>query len=173
MTDIVGRRIHAEWHDGTITQHVIGLPVIGGTRTSLIVASMSIANGQVAEKDDGRNRIVGVIHPNAVINTRGRVVDIGHLAKSVGCTHTKVIVFIPIGYRTRTDIRIGSLVLATKHSLTEAGLAVTEITSQATITHSEEIFIGVGESIHLVLGQLRLRPRGLAAVGSVVDKAST
>ena len=156
MADIVGAGIHTVRHDGTVAEDMVSLPIIERASTGLIVASVSIANGQVAEEDNGRNGVVGVIHPDAVVNTCGCIVDVGHLTKGTGGTNTKVIILIPIGYRARTDVGIGGFVFATEHGLAEARLTITEITCQTAVAHGEEVFVGVGEGIHLAFGQLRV-----------------
>ena len=134
---------------------------------------MGIANCEVTKEDDGRNGIVSIVHPDAVVNASGSVVDVGHLVKGIGGTNTEVIVLVPVSHGAGADIGIGGFVFATKHGLTEARLAVAEVTRQAAVAHGEEVFVGVGERIHLGTGQLRIGPSGFAAVGGIVDKAST
>ena len=53
MADNVGARIYAVRHDGTIAEDMVGLPIIERASAGLIVASVRIANGQVAEEDNG------------------------------------------------------------------------------------------------------------------------
>ena len=155
---------------------MIGLPIIGGRATAAatigIVPSISIANSDVAEESHGRNGVVGVVHPNGVIHARGRVVDVGRAAERVGGSHAKVIVFIPIGVRTRADIGIGGLVLATEHGLAIAWTTiVSKVARQAAVTHGKEILVGVGQLVHIAVGELRVRPLLMVAVGGVVDEA--
>ena len=50
MANGVGRRIHAVWHDGTVTEHMVSLPIIGGVSTGLITTRACIANGDVAKE---------------------------------------------------------------------------------------------------------------------------
>ena len=96
----IGRRIHAVRHDGAVAKHVVGLPIIGGVRAGLIPTCAGIANGDIAEESHGRDCIIGVVHPDAVVNASGGVFKRGCLVKNVGGTYTKVIVLIPIGDRT-------------------------------------------------------------------------
>ena len=136
MADSVGGRIHAVRHDGAITEHVIGLPIIKRGGTGLIVSCMGIADCNVAEEGDGRNCVVSVVHPDAVVNACGTVLLSGGLVHDRCGTHTEVIVFIPIGHWAGTNVGISGFVLTTKHSLAEAGLAVAEVTRQAAVAHS-------------------------------------
>ena len=156
VVDGIGCRIHTIRHDGAVAKHVVGLPIIGGAGAGLVVAGMGIAHCQVTKEDDGGNGIVGVVHPDAVINASGRVVDVGHLTKGVGGTNAEIIVLIPIGFHRRADIGIGTFVLGDEHGFAEAGLAVAEVACQAAVTHGEEVFICVGKRIHLAFGQLRV-----------------
>ena len=97
MAHGVGRRIHAVRHDGTITEHMVGLPIISGIGAGLITTCAGIANGNVAKESHGRDRVVGVIHPDAIVNASGRICQSGRLAEDIGSTYTEVVVFIPIG----------------------------------------------------------------------------
>ena len=149
MAHVVGRRIHAIRHDGAVAKHMVGLPVVKRSGAGLVVAGMGITHGEVAEEGDGRNGVVGFVHPNAVVNTSCRVL-LGRGLVHYRCgTHTKVIVFIPIGYGAGADIAVGGLVFATEHGLAEAGLAVAEVTRQAAVAHSQEILVGIGQGVHV------------------------
>ena len=114
---------------------------------------MGIADGEVAEEDNGRNGMVSVVHPYTVVNTGRGVVDVGCAAKSVGGAYTEIIVLIPIRVGAGSDVGIGGFVLATDHSFTIAGLVVAEVARQAAIAHGEEVFIGVGQTIDIGVGE--------------------
>ena len=135
MAHRVGRRIHAVRHDGTVAQDVVGLPIIGRIRAGLIVAGMGIAHGEVTEEDDGGDSVVGVVHPNAVVNACGGILQSGCVAEDIGGTYAKVIVFIPIGVGARADVAVGGLVFGTDHGLTEASRAVAEVARQTAVAH--------------------------------------
>ena len=85
--------------------------------------------------------------------------------------NAKVVVFIPVGVGTRADVAVGGFVLATNHGFAEAGAsAVTEIARQAAVAHGQEILVGVSQLVHVAVGELRVRPLLMVAVGGVVGK---
>ena len=173
MANGVGCRIHAVRHDGTVTEHMVSLPIVGRVDAGLIIACMGITYSDIAEENDGRDRVVSVVHPNAVVNTSGRVGQRGRLAKDVGSTYTEVIIFIPVGVGARSDVGISSLVLCTNHGLTETHGVVTEVARQAAVTHSKEILVGIGQLVHVGVGELGIIPHVVVAVGGIVDKTDT
>ena len=115
---------------------------------------MGIADGEVAEEDYGRNGMVSVVHPYTVVNTGRGVVDVGCAAKSVGGAYTEIIVLIPIRVGARANVTVGSLVLGADHGFAEASRTiVSEVARQAAIAHGEEVFIGVGQTIDIGVGE--------------------
>ena len=173
VAHVVGRRIHAVRHDGAVAKHVVGLPVVKRSGAGLVVAGMGITHGEVAEEGDGRNGVIGFVHPNAVVNACSSVFKCGGLVHYRCGTHAEVIVFIPIGYGARADVAVGGLVFATEHGLAEAGLAVAEVTRQAAVAHSQEILVGVGQGVHVGNCELGVFPSGFSTVSCVVDKTDT
>ena len=131
---------------------------------------MGIADCNVAEEGDGRNCVIGVVHPDAVINTCGTVLLSGGLVHDRCGTHAEVIVFIPIGHGAGTNVGISCLVFATKHSFAEAGLAVAEVTRQAAVAHSQEVFVCVGQCVDVRNRKIRIGPAGFSTMGSIVDE---
>ena len=154
---------------------MISLPIICGRATAAaggIVPCISIANGDIAQKSHGRNGVVGVIHPNGVVNACGTASLGGRVAEGVGGTYAEIIIFIPISVGARADVGIGGFVLATDHGFAETGTsAVTEIARQAAIAHGQEILVGVGQGIDVAVGELRVRPLLMVTVGGVVHEA--
>ena len=170
MAHDVRAGIHAERHDGTVAEHMVGLPIISRVGTGLIVACMSIAYGQVAQEDHGRNGVVSVVHPDAVINTRSRIVDIRSTAEGVSSTYSEIVILVPVGVRARADIGIGTFIRSSNHCLAKGSRIVTEITRQAAVAHRQEIFIGVGQLVDITVGKFWIGPHVVIAVGCVVDK---
>ena len=70
VVHVVGRRVHAVGHDGTVAEHMVGLPIVKRRGMGLVVARMGIAHGQVANKNHRRHGVIGVVHPNAVVAAR-------------------------------------------------------------------------------------------------------
>ena len=132
---------------------------------------MGIADGEVAEEDNGRNGMVSVVHPYTVVNTGRGVVDVGCAAKSVGGAYTEIIVLIPIRVGARANVTVGSLVLGADHGFAEASRTiVSEVARQAAVAYGKEVLVGIGQLVDVAVGELGLIPHVVVAVGGVVDE---
>ena len=67
MADGVSGGLHTVRHDGTITEHMVRLPIVQRAGVGLITTRVGITHGEVAQENDGRNSVIGFIHPNAIV----------------------------------------------------------------------------------------------------------
>ena len=118
VADIVGGRNHAERHDRTVAESVVGLPVILVGNTALVTIGMAIAYSEVADDWDGRDAIVFIIVPDGIIATVCSLFVCGHSVGHIGGTHTKVVVLPPIGAGAGTDVSVSSGHIVADHGFT-------------------------------------------------------
>ena len=104
--NIVGGRLHTEWHNGSIAKGVVGLPVICRAGTSLIASCMGIAHSNITKEWDGGSCIKSIVHPNSIIRTERGLILCRHLIRDRGGTYTEVIVFPPIRAGARANIGV-------------------------------------------------------------------
>ena len=67
MANTVGSRLHTVRHDGTITQHMVSLPVVKRTDVQLIAERLSGIASKVANVKDGIDGVVSIIIPNGIV----------------------------------------------------------------------------------------------------------
>ena len=170
MAYIVFGGLHAERHDGTVAERVVGLPIVFVGSAALVVVGMGVAHGDVADERDGGNAVELGIVPNGIVAAVGGLLIGGHLAESIGGTHSEVIVFIPISARARTDVGVGGFRVGANHGFAKAGAVDSPVGSVAAVAHGEEGHTLVGEVVHVADGELRVCPAGVGAMGSVVDE---
>ena len=91
---------------------------------------------------------------------------------SGGSTHSKVVVLPPIGLRARSDITPDAFVSNSQKGFCKTSAVVTPIGSQAAVTHSPEVFVGVGHRIDIADGKLRVVPHRVVTVCSIVGKTN-
>ena len=107
VAHIVGCRLYAIWHDGTIAQHMIAFPIILGVAVDAVSKGSSRVARKIAGKKDGTNGVVGVIPPDGIITAHSGLfvgwhnanLSIPEVCVDDCGTHTKIIVVIPGGGR--------------------------------------------------------------------------
>ena len=135
VADIVGGRNHAERHDGTVAQGVVGLPVVFIGNTALVAIGMGIANGEVADERDGGDAVEFIVVPNGIVNTICSLLVCRHLAKHVGGTHAKVVVLIPVSAGTGANVGICAFGVGTNHGFAKACAIIAPVGGQAAVAH--------------------------------------
>ena len=172
VADGVFGRLDAERQDGTITQGVVGLPVVKRAAVERVAEGLGGVAGQVADKHHGGDGVVGAVGPHGIIEAHGGLLVGRHGAiGTVRGANAEVVVVQPVGGGAGADVGISSLVLGTHHGLTEAGAADTPVGSLAAVTHGEEVLVFVGQVVDVAHGELRTSPAGVGAVGGVVSEA--
>ena len=128
--------------------------VTNGHRPFIIRFTMAVSHGIVGTK------LVCVI-------SGGSAIDGGLVANS------PVVVFIPIGAVDATDIDHTTGVGFADHRFAKTGYAVVEPAGNTAVTNHHAVFAGVGHGVHVSGVELGISPAGIAAMGGVVDIATT
>ena len=71
VADGVFGRLDAEGQDGTITQGVVGLPVVKRAAVEGITQGLGGVAGQVADEHHGGDGVVGIISPHGIVEAHG------------------------------------------------------------------------------------------------------
>ena len=174
VADGVFSGLDAERQNGTVTQSMVGLPVVEGAAVQFIAEGLGSIASQVTDEHHGSDGVVGVVSPHGIVEAHGGLFVGRHGAvMATSSTNTEVVVVEPVGRRAGTDVGIGSLVLGTHHGLTEAGACDAPVGRLAAVTHSEEVLVLVGQVVDIADGEARTSPAGVGTVSGVVGEADT
>ena len=174
VAHLVGSRLHTVRHDGTITYHMVGLPIIECLAMKFITKGLGGIAGKKADIKNGIHCVIDIIHPDGIVDAHTCFLVGRHGAVSaVGGAHAKIIVIFPSGVGAGADIGVSALVFGTDHGLTETCGAVAPVARLAAVADGKEVLVSVGQVSDIIDIKRRTGPAGLAAVGGVVGKADT
>ena len=145
VAHLVGGRLHAVWHDGAVAQYVVGLPIVKRADVQFIAERLGCVAGQVADVEDGVDRVVGVVVPDGVVATGSGFIHGRHGAVgAVGGSDAEIIVVQPVGGGAGADVGVSTFVFGPHHGLAEAGAADAPVGGLAAVAHGQEVFVRIG-----------------------------